>query len=277
MDYAEVCTEIPVCSLSRPVLPLLPRMAVRAQRLGVFARAVDLLVGENLLSLVTPELGNGPFHFVLAFLPPARLPAVFDWIPEVNGARLGPWRLRWSEAVIWEPRPAWENWHPLPGALSRLGDIARTAAWRRQAISLPSETVLGLECAPVMVLGRGLIGDRVALAEGAAALAGWGPGLTPAGDDFLAGVMLAIQIHPQGKAMGERIYAAAAPRTTRLSQAFLAAARDGLVDEAWQRLLAALESEDSGTLTAAAEAVLAFGASSGLDMLAGFLWGMAHL
>ena len=73
------------------------------------------------------------------------------------------------------------------------------------------------------------------------------------------------------------ILEAAGPRTNRISRAFLRAAREGQVDERWHRLLAALAgptpaSLEQITLEQRTRAILAFGASSGLDMLAGFLW-----
>jgi hypothetical protein len=65
---------------------------------------------------------------------------------------------------------------------------------------------------------------------------------------------------------------AAAPRTTSLSRAFLRAAADRMADERWHTLLGALKSADPQSVEQAFHAVVAYGATSGLDMLAGFLW-----
>jgi hypothetical protein len=118
-------------------------------------------------------------------------------------------------------------------------------------------------------------GDADAFMTAAVALAGWGPGLTPSGDDFLAGLMLSLWAY-----YGERarpwciqIAAAALPRTTRLSGAFLQAAANGLADARWHALLQALAGAPGIRLEQAVRDALAFGATSGLDMLAGFLYG----
>jgi hypothetical protein len=126
--------------------------------------------------------------------------------------------------------------------------------------------------------------DMMDLQEAVAAIAGLGPGLTPSGDDFLAGVMVASRLVEDASRLNvpHVIFETAGPRTNRISRAFLRAARDGHVDERWHRLLAALAGEESAyleqrtleqrTLEQRTRAILAFGASSGLDMWAGFLW-----
>jgi len=118
--------------------------------------------------------------------------------------------------------------------------------------------------------------DQPRLAEAAAALAGLGPGLTPAGDDFLAGVMWGLRF------AGERdvdarcaaIVDAAAPRTTPLSAALLRAAGAGLADARWHALLDALDRGQDAS--AALRAVLAQGATSGADAWAGFQFVATH-
>jgi hypothetical protein len=64
---------------------------------------------------------------------------------------------------------------------------------------------------------------------------------------------------------------AAAPRTNRISRAFLKAARDGLADARWHALLDTLAAGDGPAMQQAARSVLTFGATSGLDTLIGFL------
>ncbi len=112
-----------------------------------------------------------------------------------------------------------------------------------------------------------------ALEKAAASLAGWGMGLTPSGDDFMAGMMLALWV--DRAALTPRaafLYRVAAPRTTLLSRAFLRAARDGLADAHWHHLLRALAEGGEAEIRHAASETLAFGATSGVDMAAGFLF-----
>ena len=123
------------------------------------------------------------------------------------------------------------------------------------------------------LLRAGWAGDLSLLREGAAQLAGLGAGLTPAGDDFLCGLMLwAWLAHPDPEALCRVVVEAAAPRTTTLSAALLRAAGRGECSAAWHRLLAALATGDEGRILAATQRVLAHGATSGAAALAGFLW-----
>ncbi|MBN1249544.1 MAG: DUF2877 domain-containing protein, partial [Anaerolineae bacterium] len=123
-------------------------------------------------------------------------------------------------------------------------------------------------------------GDVGAVARHAAALSGCGPGLTPSGDDFLAGWMLALWAthHPGRQALCETICRSAQGRTTRLSLAFLEAARRGEADQRWHNLLLALSEGGEGdvdTIAAAMAAISSFGATSGVDMLDGFVEGIS--
>ena len=121
-------------------------------------------------------------------------------------------------------------------------------------------------------LVAGWAGDEDALRRGARRLAGLGGGLTPAGDDFLAGLMLRAWLdHPAPEAFCWPIVDAAAPRTTALSAAFLRAAARGECSAAWHGLLAALAGGGPALLEEAMCRVLAHGHTSGADMLAGFL------
>jgi hypothetical protein len=115
--------------------------------------------------------------------------------------------------------------------------------------------------------------DMAQLQEGAIRLAGLGRGLTPSGDDFLTGVMLwAWLAHVKPHSVCRALVDAAADRTTTLSAAFLRAAARGECMAAWHRLLFALSEGSDEELAAAVGTVLAYGATSGTDALAGFLW-----
>ena len=113
-------------------------------------------------------------------------------------------------------------------------------------------------------------GGRDSLVEGTRLLAGMGPGGTPAGDDFLVGVMVAIWLlgnETDASAIAET----AAPRTSALSAAFLRAAGRGEFMAAWHRLVEALAAGHPAEAEKAAMAVESFGASSGADALDGFI------
>lgn len=121
-------------------------------------------------------------------------------------------------------------------------------------------------------------GDDEKLAAVAFDLLGLGPGLTPAGDDFLAGWLAALiviyaqpfgeQLFPQ--TLIETILSQAARRTHQLSSALIWAAAQGEFDPTLKQILVDLLSGkpiQAGQLTQLAQT----GFSSGLDGLAGAL------
>jgi len=124
-------------------------------------------------------------------------------------------------------------------------------------------------------LGEGLAERNSArLVAGAERLAGLGEGLTPAGDDFLCGAMTAAWAFADDPPVLCRpVLATSRPLTTTLSGAFLAAAARGHVNEAWRNFLLLLSDDAPGSASRRSlDEILAFGASSGADTLAGFLW-----
>lgn len=129
--------------------------------------------------------------------------------------------------------------------------------------------------------------DRGGIERAVKGLTGLGPGLTPSGDDVLAGFaavlfLLSEQLSIDGvsrRYIAELIAAIACPRTTLLSVSFLACAARGEVSESLGHLLIGLTLPlvESETLLKAAERVLDFGASSGSDTLLGVLAGLRTL
>jgi len=278
-------TSLRVRSASLPAWENLCRARGTARVLGRFRRSLDLLVNDMVLALVLPEVRNGPFHVVLTCFPSQPLPDSMEVRRTHDGIRLGPWLLRTTPPpFLWNPAPPWETLSARPQdlcplrtlrGLRHLRTLAEQAARQAVARSPFAGLLLGETIPAVTSLLQALSHpDPSAVRRAAAQLAGWGPGLTPSGDDFLAGVMLGLWLRrgTDAAAACAQIYAAAAPRTTRLSRAFLRAARDGLADERWHILLRALTMDDVVELERAARAVLSFGATSGLDMVSGFLW-----
>ena len=102
-------------------------------------------------------------------------------------------------------------------------------------------------------------------------LIGLGRGLTPAGDDFLCGFLLARHALNPSSAddLSERLAAAAQGKTTALSAALIRCAAHGQGDE---RLLDALHwMAGDGDRQDARARLLSYGSSSGVDALAGML------
>jgi hypothetical protein len=117
--------------------------------------------------------------------------------------------------------------------------------------------------------------NRTDCLAAARSLLGLGPGLTPAGDDCLVGWLAgAWTSGVEGRGLVEAVrlelVAAAAERTGPLSRAFLAAAVEG---EAAEPLRDFALAPDDACLTG----LLALGATSGADLLAGYLLARAAL
>lgn len=260
--------------------------------MAVFDRACNLVSPDGLVtSLVLEEIGNGPLNSVVD-----GIPGIFDRL--APGQRVfdsgdslvvGGLRVAVDEAVLWEPRPDWDwlrqHWNPESGLYHLAATSVQCApslgllvllsdkALSTQPRKLVQETVRTTAHQAAQQLAAGWKGDSARLRSGAQQLAGLGEGLTPAGDDFLAGVMLwAWLTHPSPNYVCRNLLEEAAPRTTRLSAELLGAAAAGEYSAPWHRLLLALTHDHEQRLSEAARGVLAFGSTSGADSLAGFLW-----
>jgi hypothetical protein len=122
--------------------------------------------------------------------------------------------------------------------------------------------------------------DRVALARVVPRVVGAGPGLTPAGDDVLVGVLAALGAVDDPGAAGRRrrLVDALEPHlrgTTEVSAHLLRQASRGLIGAAAHRLRSVLlVGSTPADVDAAVARVLAVGATSGADAATGLLAGL---
>lgn len=120
----------------------------------------------------------------------------------------------------------------------------------------------------------------------ASALVGRGSGLTPSGDDLLAGALAALRAlgAPAADPLGAAVGLLAPGRTTRLSAALLGAAGDGAVIPPAEEVLRALAAPRDGQrgaaphrdLARATDRLLGVGHTSGWYLAAGLAVGAAH-
>lgn len=123
---------------------------------------------------------------------------------------------------------------------------------------------------------RSLSPARVrALAGLAARIGGRGPGLTPAGDDVLAGVLLATRAGHDAAIEPELLAVARSVNTTEIATAFLSWAARGQCIEPAHAWLAATVAEDTGGCARAAAGLRRVGATSGQALLDGLAMGWA--
>lgn len=275
-------------SISRPVAARLRAGPQSGRLLTASPHACNLLVGEEIIALVTAAVGDGPLNVVVAGeagLFAALEPGAAATLTAERIA-VGDLRVELGGAAVWEPRPDWPALRARQAVIVQRLLLLRVALRAAPAGSLLAllDPSLGVLPAAIERVGRqalvalqaGWAGDMARLREGAASLAGLGGGLTPAGDDLLCGWMLGAWLaHPQPESLCQTIVEESAGRTTALAAALLRAAGRGECGAAWHGLFDALAARHAVLqpmdMVQAAAAVLAHGATSGADALAGLL------
>jgi hypothetical protein len=109
---------------------------------------------------------------------------------------------------------------------------------------------------------------RGGVAAGVGALVGRGPGLTPSGDDALAGALLVARAVGAGTGVADAVRARLAA-TTAVSAALLDAAADGYAARPVVALVDAAVAGDAKAVRRALPQVLAIGHTSGADTVTG--------
>ena len=149
------------------------------------------------------------------------------------------------------------------------------------------DSFLARASSPARELGHACLSDDAAAAVGAAtALLGLGPGLTPAGDDYVGGALFARRLVAEGDAAsrarwneaGAEMTCRARQRTHPISAALLADLIEGDGPAALHELVSAIAGPAAPAETIqAARRLVASGHSSGWDLLAGFIAGAGGL
>ena len=234
---------------------------------SVFTHAVNLQVGDELWTVVPRGGHDGAFTVRLsdAVLPGDMGLRAHDpvWVRSRH-LRVGRAVIDARTAARWIPRVFHADLQGLGERAAELEAAARDVAW-------PGSWPLAEAVATA--LGSGLGGD---LDDAVRQATGCGPGLTPAGDDVLVGI-LAVLTSPvvagscaPATTRLRAALAAALPATNDISRALLRQAAAGCVSRPVWELTSALLSGDSAAATARARAdVLAAGATSGGDTCAG--------
>ena len=281
----------------------------RAHLLHIFDHACNLInEHREVLSIVTPQIGNGPFNLVVEgdilfseHINIQTLVLIHD-----HQLILGDLMLNTSNVKLWSPHPNWEILHAkrqeILDQLAQLQitnylvcgldtSLAKNAQSCSTTIFKPTSPITNYrEASPGDQFCNSLVSTlSVALATAdistaktiASQLAGLGAGLTPAGDDFMMGAIYAAWIiHPPEVAgvFAKEIASTAAPLTTSLSAAWLRSAGRGEAGILWHEFFDALASvgriANPTYETAIQESIakiLDVGETSGADALAGFI------
>lgn len=214
---------------------------------AVFRRSFYLrCAGERYACIGDSSVGNGPLN---ALIPDLALPRL--------GERI---------SVSLEQAGTWQPPSHVPGQ-PKLEELKQAARNRIPAEGLGSLVIgahnaLSGHAQPALdALERWLVGN--AIGNEAEQLIGLGPGLTPSGDDYLGGMLVALRLTGRG-VQSDGLWRWLQPRlkerTSAISAAHLAAAAAGEAHEALHDVL-------NGELNL--DALNAVGHTSGWDALAG--------
>jgi hypothetical protein len=214
---------------------------------AVFRRSFYLrLPGERYACAGDLSLGRGPLNALITNL---RIPALGEHLS-----------VSVDNAKAWQPPPH----QPGQPKLNELNEAAknRIPAEGLGSLILGAHNALSGHAQPALeALERWLVGN--ALGNEAEQLIGLGPGLTPSGDDYLGGMLVALRLTGRG-VQADGLWRWLQPRlkdrTSAISAAHLAAAAAGEAHEALHDVL-------NGDLNL--EKLDAVGHCSGWDGLAG--------
>lgn len=227
---------------------------------ATFGRACYVRLGERLLAIGGP-VPAGPLHLRIAVPDWATMRAALHaGVPvDLRDGRLdvSGWSLELSAAAAWRPAPV------DAGRLREEGRLARAIISRHD---LAGRCGIGAE--DIEAASKSL--DRSDLEEVAVRLGGRGPGLTPAGDDYLAGALVAdAMLRPQRERYREAV--AAGVPTTAVSRAFLEWAARGVSIDPLHRLLVDVSAACSPRAAEAVASLAAIGGTSGAALAFGAL------
>lgn len=293
---------------SRPIQPLFEQPSRVGTIRSIFPRAMNIALDGSMLAVLSSELPRMPNS---VRLPPLTTKELLRNLRPGLPVALGNGRLHipsahcslyLPQALPWEPRPDLPlyGWHRETVAhyVRSLTRYLAEQAGRSGLSSLAGplllgqsvqETPLARMALPVLrlLVRAAWQQDSAGIKEAARGLAGLGPGLTPSGDDVLGGfaavmALLSLYLSADGVSrahIAPAIATVVGPRTTALSAALLAHAARGEVAEHLGKLLLSLALPAGATeaVLHAADAVLAFGASSGADTLLGVVLGLRAL
>lgn len=261
---------------------------------GVHRSALNIRWGNALVTVAHESMGGLPNGLLVE--PPLALdqvditvgmPVRCDAIAlRVPGASLAVFL---AGATSWSPAMPVVRGMPPAAQIDRAARALEVAAVHAPRVGLgPLLVGIADEGTRVGSLGRAAAASLVqvlrALGNGASEravaaaipLIGLGPGATPSGDDLLVGLAagLAATAHPQAGAFAAGVALEASGQTTSVAESYLYhAGRLEFSERVHDAALAVLNGPDAA-LGRAMSAALAWGASSGADLLVGLLVGI---
>jgi uncharacterized protein DUF2877 len=231
----------------------------RGRVAAVYPRAAYIQLPGGLFALTAPEVPLGPLHARVPLPPEAE-----QGSPVVtNGGSLEIGGRAIALGGVWR------------GALPDPGELAAAAPLAVEVLEAAPASALREEPWRLSLDRATACLEKGDLDGAAGALGGVGPGLTPAGDDTLAGILAAARARMGPAAEADLLRVAAAVPTGELAAAFLRWAARGQSIAPVHDLLLALAAGDLRAAEAARNELSAFGQSSGADLALGLRLGLA--
>ena len=261
---------------------LVPPAPWTAAIAGVASRAIVLVHDDGVAIPVICALGNmdaraicldGGFHVMAVAAREAGAAATWDG----TSLRIGSAVADGGSAVPWDPRSRLATAaSAAPAGFGTAIKVALAALAAARAGGRPLEGIHGD--------GPFAAGFRRLRTEPGfpASIVGFGPGSTPAGDDWLAGYICGRDLAAGGPGRGARALrtelARSMGRTTPAGRALLSGAVAGAPPEYLVELALAVASTErtEGRVREAVLAALGHGATSGEDAITGFAWALAE-
>lgn len=220
---------------------------------AVFDPAIYLDLPGGLVVLTTSAAPRGPLHVRVRGLPAVSRGDVVR--VDVDGLRI-------SDQLFPLDAPVWAPQLPTQVSLAAARDVA--GAWLPPVVPPLGVTGTAGAVLPADVVAALRWGDLASLGQ---RLGGRGPGLTPAGDDMLAGALLVARViwgrlPPPSDLLRD-------VATNDIALAFLRCAAEGRCIEPAHDLLDALARSDAGATIRALATLSRFGSSSGAALAFG--------
>ncbi len=257
--------------IGRPLLQSLTKNSFTGSVVGIYQDFCNILGNDGrMITLAISPIGKSPFSVLIEWQDS------FTSILAKMNVRADQFGIKVGDAIFisldsantWEPKM-----HQFPPTFRLKASSAELlinyTQWPRKLFKNSSNNYARdkLICG-ARNLQHALV-NGYSIKKAVKSLAGLGPGLTPAGDDYLLGIMASLWLTKNTNFL-EEIGWISSQKTTSLSAAYLMAGAKGEFAEYWHHLAKAILCQDPKILRKNISNFIQIGASSGRDALAGF-------
>lgn len=279
----------PIASISKSAKNWL--MADQPSRvLHVFEKSCNLINKDGeIFSLVDPIIRNGPFSAVLfSKVFPVGIESSDKVKIDDSTVRVGKITFDASKSIDWNATVRWSLLHDKKSNLLKsvsliekmIEETAPLQSFAEIVLNIPKnyssdDPIFRKAKGAILELNNGLLDEGyLAMRNGARSLAGLGIGLTPAGDDYLVGAMLALfawEENAKAHKIASILSNEAIPLTNSISAAWLKTSMLGEAGESWHALVRAMAYDQEDLIVESVMRILPSGHTSGADALGAFV------